>query len=98
MIAVSNSWLLAGGYYEPIFISVLNKIGSIPQSIILSLQLREAEVPDVERDTGAPGTAIATPLAGFAGASVSLQRDMAGTELTALLMLGNKAPTIPGAE
>lgn len=55
-------------------------------------------MPDVERDTGAPGTAIATPLAGFAGASVSLQRDMAGTELTALLMLGNKSPTIPGAE
>lgn len=55
-------------------------------------------MPDVERDTAVPGTAIATPLAGFAGASVSLQRHMAGTELTALLMLGNKSPTIPGAE
>lgn len=46
LIAVSNSWLLAGCYYEAIF-SVLNKIGNFPQAFILSLQLREAEVTDV---------------------------------------------------
>lgn len=73
LIAVSNSWLLAGGCYEAVF-SVLNKIGNIPQAFILSLQLREAEVTDVERerDTGPPWHCHSPSIAGFAGASVSL--------------------------
>lgn len=51
-----------------------------PTSIILSLQLRETDV-ERERDTGPPGTATATPLAGFAGASMSLHTGGTGTWL-----------------
>lgn len=88
LIAVSNSWLLAGGCCEAIF-SVLNNIGNIPQAFILSLQLREAEVTDVERerDTGPPWHCHSHSICRICWCQCV---PVAGTGLTAML---NKSPT-----